>query len=152
MNRYRLKCTTDNKLEYVNSLTEPTECPINASHTIDTVSITLLEEGIVDPLVEITDPTSQAIDATYDYKTLDGQAYYRKKRAELVKLILVGSITEEEADYIDTKLERVQLKLGTGDWKSASKRLLEVVVEGALTQGIYDEYETEINNYINNHY
>ena len=152
MNRYRIRCTTENKYEFVTSLTEPTECPVDSGHTIDSSLTTLVEESVTDPIAEITDPTSQAIDATYDYKTLDGQAYYRKKRAELVKLILVGSITEEEADYIDTKLERIQLKLSSGDWKSASKRLLEVVVEGALTQGIYDEYETEINNYINNHY
>ena len=65
---------------------------------------------------------------------------------------LKRSIGTPEADYIDTKLERIQLKLSSGDWKSASKRLLEVVVEGALTQSIYDEYESEINNYINNHY
>jgi len=60
---------------------------------------------------------------------LDGQLYYRRKRAELVKLIITAAITENDADFIDAKLERVQLKLNTGDWKSAKKRLLEVVVE-----------------------
>jgi hypothetical protein len=152
MNRYRVYCTTDNKVEYINSLTEPTECPTDAGHSIDGSLTTLIEENIVDPAVEITDPTAQAIDATYDYKILDGQAYYRKKRAELVKLIITETITEADADYIDTKLERVQLKLSTGDWKSAKKRLLEVVVEGAFTQAMYDEYETEINSYISDHY
>lgn len=152
MNKYRIRCTTDNKWEFVNSLTEPTQCPTNASHSIDASLTTLIEVGIIDPAVEITDPTEDAIDKSYDYKELDGHAYYRKKRAELVKLILVGTITEDDADFIDVKLERVQQKINTGDWKSASKRLLEVVVEGALTQAIYDDYETEIDNYILNHY
>lgn len=152
MNRYRIRCVTDNKWEYVDSLTPPTVCPTDNLHLVVAESVTVVEENIIDPAVEITDPTAQAIDATYEYKILDGQAYYRKKRAELVKLIIIQSITEDDADYIDSKLERVQLKLSTGDWKSAKKRLLEVVVEGAFTQAMYNEYETEIDDYIANHY
>ena len=107
---------------------------------------------IVDQVLEITDATAQAIDATYDHKEIDGHAYYRKKRAELVKLILVGTITEDDADFIDVKLTNVQMKINTGDWKSAKKRLQEVTIEGAFTQAIYDEYELEISDYILNNY
>lgn len=39
---YRLKCTTDNKNEFVWSDTVPTTCPINTSHTIDTSSIVVV--------------------------------------------------------------------------------------------------------------
>ena len=152
MNRYRIRCNTDNKFEYVNSLTEPTECPSNSAHTIDGNLTTLLEEGVIDPDVEIIDTTEQAIDISYNYKELDGHAYYRKKRAQLVKNIILGNITELDADYIDVKLERVQQKINTGDWKSAKKRLLETVVEDAYTQVLYDEYLTEIDTYIFNHY
>ena len=148
MNKYRIRCTTDNKWEFVNSLTEPTQCPTNASHSIDASLTTLIEVGIIDPAVEITDPTEDAIDKSYDYKELDGHAYYRKKRAQLVKDILLTNITEADADYIDVKLEKVSQKINTGDWKSAKKRLLETVVEGAYTQTMYDEYETEIDAYI----
>lgn len=148
MNNYRVYCLTENKQHTVKSLTEPTECPVSASHVINGNLTTILEVDVADPLTEITDSTEQAIDATYDYKTTDGQAYYRKKRAELVKLVLLGTITEADADFIDVKLQNVQIKVNTGDWKSAKKRLLEVVVEGALTQAIYDDYETEIDAYI----
>lgn len=122
MNKYRVYCTTENAQHTVKSLTEPTECPISASHVINANLTTILEVDVTDPLAEITDATEQAIDATYDYKTIDGKAYYRKKRAELVKLILLGTIIEADADFIDVKLQNVQIKINTGDWKSAKKK------------------------------
>jgi len=97
-------------------------------------------------------PMLKIVDASYDKKTTDGVNYYRMKRAVLVKKIIDGDLTENDADYIDVKLERVQQKLNTGDWKSAKKRLLDVVIEGAFTQSFYDEYESDIDNYIANNY
>lgn len=148
MNKYRIYCTTENKWEYVTSLTEPSECPTDSNHTIDSNSITVVETGIIDSTAEITDSTEQTIDSTYDHKEKDGHAYYRKKRAQLVKEIVLQNITEADADFIDVKLEKVSQKINTGDWKSAKKRLLETVVEGAYTQTLYDEYEAEIDAYI----
>jgi len=152
MNNYRVYCITENKQHNVVSLTEPTHCPVSAEHIINGNLTTILELDIIDPVLQRTDATAQVIDATYDHKEIDGHAYYRKKRAELVKLILVGTITEDDADFIDVKLQNVQMKINTGDWKSAKKRLQEATVEGAFTQSMYDEYLTEIDDYILNNY
>lgn len=45
-NKYRLRCTTDNTDECVMGTTEPTLCPTNPAHTIDTSSIAIVATGI----------------------------------------------------------------------------------------------------------
>lgn len=41
--KYRVYCTTDSKYEYVWAETEPTACPVNTAHTIDTNTITIVD-------------------------------------------------------------------------------------------------------------
>ena len=42
VNQYRLFCISDNKFEYTWNTEEPTLCPTDTSHTIDTSSITVV--------------------------------------------------------------------------------------------------------------
>ena len=57
--KYRIKCTTDDKYEYMWAEDEPTTCPTNTAHTIDTVETTIVEENKPDLLFvkEETTPT-----------------------------------------------------------------------------------------------
>ncbi len=41
--KYRIYCITDSKYEYIWAETEPTTCPTNTAHTIDSNSITIVE-------------------------------------------------------------------------------------------------------------
>lgn len=43
VNHYRVFCETDGKFEYLWSESDPTDCPINSSHTIDTDKTTIIE-------------------------------------------------------------------------------------------------------------
>lgn len=43
INKYRVKCETDNKFEYVWSESLPTVCPSNTAHTINTNTITIVD-------------------------------------------------------------------------------------------------------------
>ena len=43
LNKYRIKCTTDNKYEYQWSDVEPTICPVDTGHTIDGDQTTIIE-------------------------------------------------------------------------------------------------------------
>ena len=51
-----------------------------------------------------------------------------------------------------TKLKNVKESLLTGDWKTAKTYLSLTVVEGAYTQALKDEFDTEIQDYITNNY
>jgi len=45
--RYRIRCITDDKYEYVEQVfaeAVPTACPVNGAHTIDTVQTTIAEQ------------------------------------------------------------------------------------------------------------
>lgn len=88
----------------------------------------------------------------YEIKEKDGKRYYNKKRSELVAKINNAEITSEDAFTIDTKLKNVKDSLRSGDWITAQTYLGSVVVEGAFTQVLKDEYDAEINDYITNNY
>ena len=88
----------------------------------------------------------------YDQKEKDGHNYYNLKRSELVESIITAVRTEAEAFEIDTKLVNVKNALLTGDWKTAQTYLGLTVVEGAYTQSLKDEFDTEIQDYINANY
>jgi hypothetical protein len=88
----------------------------------------------------------------YEKKQKDGHNYYNLKRSELVESIITAVRTEAEAFEIDTKLVNVKNALLTGDWKTAQTYLGLTVVEGAYTQSLKDEFDTEIQDYINANY
>ena len=88
----------------------------------------------------------------YSTKESDGRYYYNKKRSKLVIAIVNGVRTGEETFEIDTKLKNVKDSLLTGDWKTAQMYLSLIVVGGAFTQSLKDEYSIEISEYISNNY
>jgi len=89
---------------------------------------------------------------SYEQKEKDGHNYYNLKRSELVESIIEGVRTEAEAFEIDQHLIRVKESLLTGDWKTAKTYLALTIVEGAYTQALKDEFDTEIQEYITNNY
>ena len=100
----------------------------------------------------ITNLETKAIDELYTARIKDGEAYYRKKRAETVKAISQGDITEADAFLIDTKTQQVKSSILSGDWKTALGYLNLTVVEGAYTQTVKDSFVSEITDYIVNAY
>ena len=51
INKYRIRCTTDNTFEYVWSELEPTKCPTNTSHTIDTSKTSIIDTKTNDAIL-----------------------------------------------------------------------------------------------------
>jgi len=107
-------------------------------------------DTIIDNLVGY-DVVTQLMNA-YEQKEKDGHSYYNLKRSELVESIIEGVRTEAEAFEIDLKLKNVKDALLTGDWKTAKTYLSLTVVEGAYTQALKDEFDTEIQEYIDANY
>lgn len=68
MNKYYLRCTTDNKNEHVIANGKPTKCPTNAAHTIDLESISVVERDVT--LLDGT-PTELTLN---EYKQLKSNA------------------------------------------------------------------------------
>lgn len=64
MNKYRIYCTTDSKMEYVIASAEPTECPTNAAHTVSSDSICIIQKD-----VKVNDGTPTDLTLS-DYKQL----------------------------------------------------------------------------------
>jgi len=90
--------------------------------------------------------------ASYVQKSSDGVVYYNQKRSELVESIMQGVRTSAEAFEIDQHLTNVKDSLLTGDWITAQTYLGLTVVEGAYTQVLKDEFNTEIQLYIDENY
>jgi hypothetical protein len=90
----------------------------------------------------------ETIDIGYLSKREAGQIYDRKKAAQLVYSVLLGTVTSEEAFEIEEATEKAQNKLKDGHFKSALKYIEKSVVTGAYTQAVKDEYLLEINAYI----
>ena len=121
------------------------ECSLDWTEQ-DTVTL----DGIIDALVGYDVVTQLMHD--YEKKEKDGHNYYNQKRSELVETIITEERTEADAFEIDTKLKNVKDALLTGDWKTAKTYLSLTVVEGAYTQALKDEYDLEIQEYINANY
>ena len=107
---------------------------------------------LITPILYIEDETEKSIQDTYYVRESDGVVFYRHMRANLLKLVLGGIYTEEEADLIDVKVEKTIGKILTGDWKSAYKRLSEVPIEGSFTQEYKDKVLSDIATYISENY
>ena len=75
VNKYRVRCTTDNTYEEVWAEQEPTVCPVNAAHTIDasltTIIHTVKEEF---PLSDL-EGAPLAVHPSYKPQLVDGTTY-----------------------------------------------------------------------------
>ena len=107
-------------------------------------------DNIVDNLVGY-DVVTQLMNV-YEHREKDGHNYYNQKRSELVESIIAAVRTEAEAFEIDQHLTSVKDALLTGDWKTAKTYLSLTIVEGAYTQALKDEYDLEIQEYIDANY
>ena len=86
MKKYRLICTTDSKYEYVIASNDPTVCPTNATHAIDTSSIVIVEEDML-----INDGTSKELTLA-DYK----QLRYNEIDGKTLALIAAGFVYDSQ--------------------------------------------------------
>lgn len=74
VNKYRVRCTTDNKYEEVWAKQEPTVCPVNAAHTID-ASLTTIIDSVKETFP--ISPLGNKLDVHSNYKPeLPGETIY----------------------------------------------------------------------------
>jgi hypothetical protein len=52
VNKYRIKCLTDSKFEYVWATEEPTACPVNSQHSIDQ-SATVIVDSVTETIQKV---------------------------------------------------------------------------------------------------
>jgi hypothetical protein len=147
--KYKKKSSIKNKIQsYIYDVEAKTLiCKCNVDWT---AANTTTLDNVIDALVGY-DVITQLMNG-YEHKEKDGHNYYNQKRSELVQSIITAVRTEAEAFEIDTKLKNVKDSLLTGDWKTAKTYLGLTVVEGAYTQSLKDEYDLEIQTYIDANY
>lgn len=66
VDRYRIRCLTDNKYEYEWSETEPTVCPVNPAHVIDAAATAAIDgrsevDIVVDPAPSAIEPEASLV-------------------------------------------------------------------------------------------
>jgi len=147
--KYKKKSSIKNKIQsYIYDEREKT---LTCNCNIDwTAANTTTLDNVLDALVGY-DVVTQLMNG-YEQKEKDGHNYYNKKRSQLVESIVNGERTSAEAFEIDVKIKNVKDSLLTGDWITAKTYLGLTVVEGAYTQALKDEFDTEIQDYINANY
>ena len=147
--KYKKQSSIKNKIQSYtydkNSKILICRCDINWS---EANTITL--DSVIENLVGY-DVITQLMNG-YEKKEKDGHHFYNRKRSELVESIITEVRTEAEAFEIDQHLTKVKESLLSGDWKTAKTYLALTVVEGAYTQALKDEYDLEIQAYIDVNY
>lgn len=100
--KYRIRCTTDNKFEYVWAEESPTTCPTNTSHTIDTSKTSIVETKVDESLFikEETVPTgghfkTETIVMNINASSTFEQAYTWAYPISILAVYLVTKSTHE---------------------------------------------------------
>jgi len=99
----------------------------------------------------------------YNQRTDDGIDYYNQVRGTLALQYNAGTLSIEDANYIEvTKLSVVKSLLITGDWATAQYEMDNNVVtngtvsqtdiDNGFTQAIYDDIKAGIDTYVTEHY
>ena len=88
----------------------------------------------------------------YDQRVLDGQNANLMLMAELRLNSIQNNLPREVNKYIEEKLELVRSQVVSGQWISAREKLDLVVVEGYLTQELYDRIKLKLDTYISENY
>ena len=107
---------------------------------------------LVISLHDASPTTKEALMEQYRQREVDGVDYYNSVRTDIMLLYLAGSITVLDALYIETKYSHAKELIRSGDWLTAQAELANVVVEGALTQEIYDDIKAGIDQYVLDNY
>lgn len=115
----------------------PEELAINPDITniVDTT-----EQIVVDPIVEEK--------RKYDQRVIDGQNAFLSLMAELRLYSIANSLPRAVNRYIEDKLELVKSQVIEGQWVSAHEKLDAVIVEGFLSQELYDRIKNTLEAYI----
>ena len=82
----------------------------------------------------------------------DGEVAFFNLMAELRLHSLQNSLDRSINKYIERKLKDVRDEVLLGQWISAREYLDEVVVEGYLTQELYDRVKDTLDTYIAENY
>jgi hypothetical protein len=82
----------------------------------------------------------------------DGEKAFFELMAELRLHSLQNSLPRAVNKYIERKLKTVRDEVCLGQWISAREYLDEVVVEGFLTQELYDRVKNKLDTYIAENY
>ena len=88
----------------------------------------------------------------YDQRVLDGQDAYLMLMAELRITSKQYNLHRDVNKFIEEKLELVKSQVINGQWISAREKLDLVIVEGYLTQELYDRIKLELDTYISENY
>jgi len=91
---------------------------------------------------------------TYEGRTEDGQNYYDEVRGNLALQYNAGTLSIEDANYIEvTKLSVVKSLLITGDWATAENETVsQTDIDNGFTQARYDDIKSGIDDYVATHY
>jgi len=109
-----------------------------------------LLDSIIDTLTGVDALTERM--SLYDKRKADGWNLYNEQRSSIVLAIDAGLLTPEQEDFIQTKIKEVVFYLNIADWKTAEKRIIETIVEGAYTQEVKDNFTNLISTYISENY
>jgi len=99
---------------------------------------------------------------TYEGRAIDGQNYYDEVRGGMALEYNAGTLSIENANYIEVKLGVVKSFLLTGDWATAQYQINNVTVtnktvsqediDNGFTQARYDAIRISIDAYVATHY
>lgn len=104
--RYRIYCTTDAKYEYEWADAEPTQCPVNGAHTIDSASIAVVEQGGNGQLLHIAALLPQD-KAKADVTGVDYKSGLTDRLHKKIKTRFRGEIREVDYYTDDTEATKV---------------------------------------------
>jgi len=88
----------------------------------------------------------------YDQRKKDGSDAFLMLMSELRIYSKENNLPREVNRYIEDKLEFVKSQVIEGQWISAREKLDLVIVEGYLTQELYDRIQLKIDTYILENY
>jgi hypothetical protein len=95
--------------------------------------------------------------AVYEQMKIDGKKYFFEAKAKYFgKKYKDGDLTDENIDYIYTRLERPERRLNHGDWMPAlyymqnkMGSINQTDIDNGYTQEIHDEIIQDLTNYLN---
>jgi hypothetical protein len=104
------------------------------------------------PESKATDPVFLEAEK-YEYKrAADGVKAFYELMAELRLNSLMNGYPRAVNKYIERKLINVRNEVCLGQWLSAREYLDEVIIEGYLTQALYDRVKDKLDTYIAENY
>lgn len=133
-----------------NSVQDFTGVNINGDQ-VQVLGLTIMNEAALDAAVANhtgVDLLKQEIELYINKRMQDGLKAFVSLMAELRLYSMANSLPRDVNKYIEEKLRKVRNEVILGQWVSGKEMLDEVVVEGYLTQELWDRVNTVITDYI----